>query len=175
MKCLLKHCLTGGGRSVAHVKENIRITEQGSTENIIEVKNIVKHFGSGKNVVKGVDDISFEIKYGETLGCVGESGCGKSTLGRTMIRLYEATAGEVFFEGKDIHKMNKRQLKTTRRDLQMIFQDPYASLNPRMTVEDIIGESIDVHRLLRGKERKNRIIELLELVGLRASHISRYP
>lgn len=160
---------------MAQTKEEQLTKKEETTDNIVEVKNIVKHFGSGRNVVKAVDGINFDIKYGETLGIVGESGCGKSTLGRTMIRLYEATAGEVFFEGKDIHKMNNRELKKTRRDLQMIFQDPYASLNPRMTVEDIIGESIDVHRLLRGKERKDRIIELLELVGLRASHISRYP
>src|SRR5690625_4942134 len=144
-------------------------------EHIIEVNHLVKHFGSGQSVVKAVDDVSFAIKYGETLGFVGESGCGKSTLGRTMIRRYEATSGKVFFEGKDIHQMNSKELKETRRDLQMIFQDPYASLNPRMTVEDIIGESIDVHRLLRGKERRERIVALLELVGLWASHISRYP
>ena len=160
---------------MAHTKEEQLTKKEKATDNIVEVKNLVKYFGTGRNVVKAVDGINFDIKYGETLGIVGESGCGKSTLGRTMIRLYEATAGEVFFEGKDIHKMNNRELKKTRRDLQMIFQDPYASLNPRMTVEDIIGESIDVHRLLRGKERKDRIIELLELVGLRASHISRYP
>lgn len=145
------------------------------TGNIVEVKNLVKYFGSGSNVVQAVDGVSFHIEYGETLGFVGESGCGKSTLGRTMIRLYEATAGEVYFEGKDIHRMTRKELKATRRDLQMIFQDPYASLNPRMTVEDIIGESIDVHRLVQGKERKERIIELLELVGLRPSHMNRYP
>lgn len=145
------------------------------TGNIVEVKNLVKYFGTGQSVVKAVDDLSFDIKYGETLGFVGESGCGKSTLGRTLMRLYEATDGEVLFEGKDIHQMTTRQLKPIRREIQMIFQDPYASLNPRMTVEEIIGESIDIHHLAHGKKRKERIQELLELVGLRPSHMNRYP
>ncbi|HLQ74198.1 MAG TPA: oligopeptide/dipeptide ABC transporter ATP-binding protein [Bacillota bacterium] len=145
------------------------------SENIIEVNHLVKHFGSGQSVVKAVDDVSFTMDYGETLGVVGESGCGKSTLGRTMMRLYEATEGSVYFEGKDIHSMSRKELLPLRRDIQMIFQDPYASLNPRMTVEEIIGESIDIHRLARGKERKERIKELLELVGLRPSHMNRYP
>lgn len=152
-----------------------RIVAQHQTSNIVEVKNLVKHFGSGSNTVQAVDDVSFNIKYGETLGFVGESGCGKSTLGRTMMRLYEATAGEVYFEGKDIHQMSRKKLKQMRRELQMIFQDPYASLNPRMTVEEIIGESLDIHGLARGKKRKERVRELLELVGLRASHMNRYP
>lgn len=143
--------------------------------NIVEVNNLVKYFGTGQSTVKAVDDISFDIKYGETLGFVGESGCGKSTLGRTLMRLYEATEGEVIFEGKDIHQMSRKQLKPIRREIQMIFQDPYASLNPRMTVEEIIGESIDIHRLAHGEKKKERIRELLELVGLRASHMNRYP
>lgn len=144
-------------------------------ENIMEIRNLTKHFRSGNSIVKAVDDISFDLTYGETLGFVGESGCGKSTLGRTMMRLYEATAGEVYFEGKDIYQMTRKQLKAIRRKIQMIFQDPYASLNPRMTVEEIIGESIDVHRLAHGKRRKKRIKQLLELVGLRSAHMNRYP
>lgn len=156
-------------------KINGQLYAEEQADNIVEVKNLMKHFGSGNNVVQAVDDVSFNIKYGETLGLVGESGCGKSTLGRTMTRLYEATSGKVFFEGEDIHQMSRKQLKRVRRDLQMIFQDPYASLNPRMTVEDIVGESIDVHRLFQGKERKEHIVELLELVGLRPSHMNRYP
>src|SRR5690625_3504944 len=144
-------------------------------EHIIEVNHLVKHFGSGQSVVKAVDDVSFAIKYGETLGFVGESGCGKSTLGRTIMRLYEATDGTVHFEGKDIHQMSRKEFKPIRREIQMMFQDPYASLNPRMTVEEIIGESIDIHGLAKGEKRKERIKELLELVGLRANHMNRYP
>lgn len=143
--------------------------------NIVEVKNLKKHFQAGKKVVQAVDNLTFNIKYGETLGVVGESGCGKSTLGRTMTRLYDATEGEVFFEGNDIHKVSRKKLKSIRSQMQMIFQDPYASLNPRMTVEDIIGESIDVHDLAKGKKRKKRIQELLEVVGLRPVHMNRYP
>lgn len=146
-----------------------------SNENIVSVRNLKKYFGSGKSTVKAVDGLTFDIKQGETLGFVGESGCGKSTFGRTMLRLYEATEGEVFFGDQDILKMSKRQLKHVRRDMQMIFQDPYASLNPRMTVEEIIGESMDVHGTRRRKEKKARIKELLELVGLSETHMNRYP
>ncbi len=143
---------------------------------LIKVENLKKYFNVGKNaVLKAVDGVSFEIKEGETLGLVGESGCGKSTTGRTMIRLYEATEGEVIFDGMNVHELDRQQLKKFTRQSQMIFQDPYASLNPRMTVTDIIGEGIDIHGLYKGKKRQERIYELLETVGLNREHASRFP
>ncbi len=143
---------------------------------VIEVKNLKKYFNVGPGLtLKAVDDLNFYIYEGETLGLVGESGCGKSTTGRTMIRLYDATAGEVLFEGKDVHKMSRAEHKDFTRHAQMIFQDPYASLNPRMTVGDIIGEGIDIHRIMGGKERMERIYNLLETVGLNREHASRFP
>ncbi|MFD2612795.1 ABC transporter ATP-binding protein [Paenibacillus gansuensis] len=147
------------------------------SENLIEVKNLSKHFNiGGGNTLKAVNDISFSIRKGETLGMVGESGCGKSTAGRTILRLYEPTSGEVKFEGKDIYKLSGNKMKALRRDMQMIFQDPYASLNPRMTVTDIIGEALDIHGLVNTKqERKKRVEELLDLVGLNPDHATRYP
>lgn len=143
---------------------------------LIEVNNLKKYFQvGGGNVLKAVDDLSFHIYEGETLGLVGESGCGKSTTGRTMIRLYDATGGEVLFDGKDVHKMSKQEHKEFTKQAQMIFQDPYASLNPRMTVGDIIGEGIDIHGIMAGKERMERIYNLLETVGLNREHASRFP
>ncbi|MGC4375395.1 oligopeptide/dipeptide ABC transporter ATP-binding protein [Fictibacillus sp. Mic-4] len=147
-------------------------------EKLLEVKNLKKHFKvDRKAVLKAVDDVSFDIYKGETLGLVGESGCGKSTTGRTIIRLYEATDGEVLYEGKNVHgKKSARELKEFNRKMQMIFQDPYASLNPRMTVKDIIAEGIDIHRLAKNsKERNERVYELLETVGLNKDHANRYP
>ncbi|MEC1769875.1 ABC transporter ATP-binding protein [Schinkia azotoformans] len=147
-------------------------------EKLVEVKNLKKYFKVGKHqVLHAVDNLTFDIYKGETLGLVGESGCGKSTTGRTIIRLYEATAGEVLFEGINVHgKQTKENLKKLNRKMQMIFQDPYASLNPRMTVMDIIAEGIDIHRLANGpKERKDKIYELLETVGLNREHANRYP
>ncbi|WP_049773884.1 ABC transporter ATP-binding protein [Halanaerobium hydrogeniformans] len=126
--------------------------------------------------VKAVDDISFYVNDGETLGLVGESGCGKSTTGRTILRLLEATAGEVLFEGRDVMALTKSQLIEIRRDMQIIFQDPYASLNPRMTVADIVGEPIDIHKLAKNKkDRNNKVKEILENVGLGAEYMNRYP
>ncbi|SDM59501.1 oligopeptide/dipeptide ABC transporter, ATP-binding protein, C-terminal domain-containing protein [Fictibacillus solisalsi] len=147
-------------------------------EKLLEVKNLKKHFNVGKNaVLKAVDNVSFDIYKGETLGLVGESGCGKSTTGRTIIRLYEATGGNVTFEGEDVHgKKSRKELKSFNRRMQMIFQDPYASLNPRMTIKDIIAEGIDIHGLAKNdKERMERVYELLETVGLNRAHASRYP
>lgn len=143
---------------------------------ILEVKNLKKHFdvGSGK-LLKAVDGINFAIKRGETFGLVGESGCGKSTAGRTIIRLYEATSGEVIFNGENIYKLRGDKLKAFNRSMQMVFQDPYASLNPRMTIENIIGEGIDIHGLASGKERKERIYKLLRDVGLNEEHAGRFP
>jgi len=143
---------------------------------LIQVNKLKKYFNVGAGLtLKAVDDVSFDIYEGETLGLVGESGCGKSTTGRTMIRLYEATGGKVLFDGKDVHSMSRAEQKEFTKQAQMIFQDPYASLNPRMTVGDIIGEGIDIHGLSSGKDRMARIFELLQTVGLNKEHASRFP
>lgn len=143
---------------------------------LIEVKDLKKYFYVGGNaVLKAVDGLNFFIREGETLGLVGESGCGKSTAGRTIIRLYEATGGEVIFDGINVHKLDRKQAKDFTKKAQMIFQDPYASLDPRMTVGDIIGEGIDIHNLYTGKERMERIYELLHTVGLNREHANRFP
>jgi oligopeptide/dipeptide ABC transporter ATP-binding protein len=152
-------------------------------KNLLEVNNLKKYFPVKAGIfkrtvahVKAVDDISFAVKEGETLGLVGESGCGKSTTGRTILRLLEATEGEVLFEGKDVMSLNKTQLREIRRDMQIIFQDPYASLNPRMTVADIVGEPLDIHKLAANKkERNKRVKEILENVGLGEEYMNRYP
>lgn len=143
---------------------------------LIEVKNLSKFFNVGNGLVlKAVDNLSFFIREGETLGLVGESGCGKSTTGRTIIRLYDPTEGDVIFEGKNVSKLSKAEHKEFTKDAQMIFQDPYASLNPRMTVGDIVGEGLDIHKMMTGEKRQARIYELLELVGLNREHASRFP
>lgn len=151
-------------------------------ENLIEVKGLKQYFTKtsgllGKNVqyIKAVDDISFYIKKGETLGLVGESGCGKSTTGRTLIKLYEPTAGKIIFDGEDITNYNVRQMLPFRKRMQMVFQDPYASLDSRMTVNEIIGEAIETHNIATGKEKNERIYDLLDKVGLMRDHASRYP
>lgn len=151
-------------------------------EILLEVKNLKKYFPVNKGFfkkdiqqVKAVDDVSFFIRKGETLGLVGESGCGKSTTGRTIIKLYEPTAGEVIFNGTEIGRLNQKEIKPYRKKIQMIFQDPYASLNSRMTVGDIIGEPLDIHNLAAGKERLEKIHELLKTVGLNPDHAARYP
>lgn len=147
-------------------------------EKLVEVKHLKQYFNNGKpNMVKAIDDISFDIYQGETLGFVGESGCGKSTTGRTIIRLYDATDGEVLFKGESVHgKKSKKKLKDMNRKMQMIFQDPYASLNPKMKVVDIIAEGIDNHGLTKtNKERLERVYHLLETVGLNREHANRYP
>lgn len=147
-----------------------------SNEAFLEVKNLKKYFEIGKHAtLKAVDGVSFTINKGETLGLVGESGCGKTTCGRTIIGLYEPTGGEILFEGKNISKQGTKQREAFARTAQMIFQDPYASLNPRMTVGDIVAEGIDIHRLYQGKDRTNKIYELLNLVGLNKEHASRFP
>ena len=151
--------------------------------NLLEVKNLkvhfpVKHglFSRVRAYVKAVDDVSLTVVPGETVGLVGESGCGKTTLGRAIVRLIEPTAGEILFEGEEITNVSQAELRRRRRRFQMIFQDPYGSLNPRMTVEQIVGEAIDIHDLAESSSaRRKRIIELLEAVGLNSTHIQRYP
>lgn len=145
-------------------------------EVLIEVKNLKKHFKVGRGkTLKAVDGVTFDIYKGETIGLVGESGCGKTTCGKTVMGLYGATDGEVLFDGVDIHKLSKKERKSFTRKAQIIFQDPYSSLNPRMTVEDIIGEGIDIHGLYKGEERRDKVHELLELVGLNKEHSLRFP
>lgn len=149
-----------------------------SDKKLLEIKHLKQYFNPGKaNEVKAIDDVSFDIYKGETLGLVGESGCGKSTTGRTIIRLYDATDGEVLYDGVNVHgKKSKKELKEFNRKMQMIFQDPYASLNPRMKVMDIIAEGLDIHGLVKNdSERKKRVYELLETVGLNKEHANRYP
>ncbi len=147
-------------------------------EKLLEIKNLKKHFyikgeKRGHNELRAVEDVSLDIYKGETLGLVGESGSGKTTIGRTILRLYEPTSGNILYDGKDITKV---KVKPYRRKMQYIFQDPYASLDPRMTVGDIIGEPIDIHELAKDKnERKERIFKLLEEVGLNNEHAMRYP
>jgi oligopeptide transport system ATP-binding protein len=151
-------------------------TQTQDKEVILSVKNLKKHFVvGGGQVVQAVDGVTFDVYRGETLGLVGESGCGKSTIGRTLIRLYGVTDGSVEFKGKNVHELKGQELKTFNRQMQMIFQDPYASLNPRMTVMDIIAEGIDIHGLASGQERRKRVIELLKVVGLNEEHADRFP
>lgn len=149
---------------------------------LLEIRNLKKHFPVGqalfsrnKDVVKAVDGVNLRVEQGETLGLVGESGCGKSTLGRAILRLIEPTEGEVYFEGKNLLAMSQRELRDMRRQMQIIFQDPYASLNPRMRVGDIVGEGLEIHKIARGKAKRDRVIELLRQVGLREDHYDRYP
>jgi oligopeptide transport system ATP-binding protein len=158
-------------------------THGNGTDDLIQVRNLQMHFPVTKGIIlqrqvgaiKAVDGLSFAIKKGETLGLVGESGCGKSTAGRAILQLYHPTGGEVIFQGTDLTKLKGEEMRRMRRKVQMIFQDPYASLNPRMTVGDIIGEPIKVHNLRQGKEVRTRVQELLQLVGLNPYFINRYP
>jgi len=149
---------------------------------LLEIRGLKKYFPVGgglfsrrKGAVRAVDGVDLTVEAGETLGLVGESGCGKSTLGRAILRLIEPTAGEVVFEGKNLSKLSPRELRDMRREMQIIFQDPYASLNPRMRVGDIVGEGLEIHKLAAGRKKRDRVMELLKQVGLRQEHYDRYP
>ncbi len=144
-------------------------------EVLIDIQNLKKHFGGGKFPVRAVDGVNFAIYKGETLGLVGESGSGKSTIGRMLIRLIDPTEGEIHYKGKDLAKISQSEMRPLRAQLQMIFQDPYASLNPRMRIKNVLNEALDTHGLAQGAARNPRISELLELVGLRAEYADRYP
>ena len=158
------------------------MSEENKKEPILRVEDLKVHFNAGgglfkkKKIVKAVDGVSFEIMEGETFGLVGESGCGKSTTGRAIVKIYNPTEGKIYYKGEDITSIKGDDLKEFRRNVQMIFQDPYASLNPRMTVGEIIREPMDIHKIYKTKEeRENRVRELLEVVGLKPDHIRRYP
>ncbi|NLI90298.1 MAG: ATP-binding cassette domain-containing protein [Epulopiscium sp.] len=147
-----------------------------SQEPLISVKDIKKHFQVESGSLKAVDGISFDIYPGETFGLVGESGCGKSTAGRTIMRLYEPTDGELMFKGNNIYELSKKEMQDVRKNFQMIFQDPYACLNPKMNVEDIVAEPLDIHNIYTNREERHRkVVELLELVGLGNEHAMRFP
>ena len=146
------------------------------SDTILEVKHLKKYFNTPKGTLHAVDDVSFTLERGKTLGIVGESGCGKSTTGRALLRLIEPTAGEVIFNGEDITKKNKEQMRLLRREMQLIFQDPYASLDPRKTVSEIIGEPLKLQKLIPdAKKRAERVHELMEVVGLADRLINTYP
>lgn len=161
------------------------MTTNGNPQNdiLLQIENLKMYFPITQGIIfqrhvgdiKAVDGLTFNVKRGETLGLVGESGCGKSTTGRAILQLYRPTAGRVLFEGTDLTALKGESLRRMRRRIQMIFQDPYASLNPRMTVGSIIGEPLEVHNILSGKARRERVKELLEIVGLNPYFINRYP
>jgi peptide/nickel transport system ATP-binding protein len=149
---------------------------------LLEIRNLKKYFPvpggllrRGREVVKAIDDVSFDVDEGETVGLVGESGCGKTSLGRCLVRLTEPTGGTVTFDGQELAALSASEMRDVRRKMQMIFQDPYASLNPRMRVGEIIGEGLRIHGLAKGRDLKLRVLELLKRVGLREEYYGRYP
>src|SRR6266571_5601515 len=157
--------------------------QTGDTDVLLRVENLVKYFpiaatrlfGRQRDAVHAVDGVSLEIRKGETLGLVGETGCGKSTLARCVARLYDITSGRVIFDGQDISTWSARRMRPLRREIQMIFQDPYGSLNPRRRVGSIIGDPFAIHNIAKGAERKERVQHLMELVGLNPEHYNRFP
>jgi oligopeptide/dipeptide ABC transporter ATP-binding protein len=155
---------------------NLPVPPTVQRETLVSVRDLVKHFPveGSTDVVRAVDGVSFEIFAGETLGLVGESGCGKSTVGRCMLRLIEPTSGHIYFEGRDILALNKKELREIRREMQIIFQDPYASLNPRMKIGDIVGEPLVIHNQGTKSERRDRVAALLRRVGLDPDYVNRY-
>ncbi len=153
---------------------------------LLKLEGLVKHYDSRRGIwgtltgnpgalVQAVNGVSLTVRRGETLGVIGESGCGKSTLGRAILRLHEPTSGKVLFDGVDVTALDREGLLRMRRRMQMVFQDPYASLNPRKTVLDILGSALEIHGIAKGAERKSRVVAMLENVGLRAGHVGRYP
>lgn len=148
---------------------------------LIDVRNLKKYFKSKggflkkAELVRAVDDVTFEIEEGETLGLVGESGCGKSTCGKTILRLLNPTEGELYFDGVNLFELSQREMNKMRQQMQIIYQDPYSSLDPRMTVGDTIAEPLEVHKVMKGEEKENRVLELIEKVGLDPEHVNRYP
>jgi oligopeptide/dipeptide ABC transporter ATP-binding protein len=143
---------------------------------LVEISDLIKHFpASGKQMVRAVDGVSFTINRGETLGLVGESGCGKTTIGRTILRLIEPTGGRICFDGRNLLELNRTEMRELRRRMQIIFQDPYSSLNPRMRIGDIIGEPLAIHKTGDRRERRDRVAELLTVVGLDPDYAGRYP
>ena len=155
--------------------ENNEILRLVNVKTYYETGKSFLNIGGGQNVIKAVDSVSFSLKQGETLGLVGESGCGKSTLGRTILRLEKAYDGEIWYRGRNILALPEEEMRSLRREMQIIFQDPYSSLNPKMTVGEIVGEPMLVHKINSRSQRAKRVSELLEMVGLRNYHAKRYP
>lgn len=146
-----------------------------NSKNIVETENLKKYFESKRGAVRAVDDVNINVEYGETLGVVGESGCGKTTLGRTILRLLNPTSGKIIFEGKDVTSIDGEELRAYRKKMNIVFQDPAASLNPQMTVFDHLSRPLEIHNLATGDEKIARIIDILNTMGLKAEHMIRYP
>ncbi|MGI2329174.1 ABC transporter ATP-binding protein [Planococcus sp. YIM B11945] len=153
----------------------ISVNEKTKQKELLKVENLTKHFASGNQLVKAVDGVSFTIREGETLGLVGESGCGKSTTGRLTLRLIEPTSGSVEFDEKEITTISRRKMKQHQKDMQIIFQDPFASLDPRKTIGETIARPLAIHKIVPPKERFGRVLELMERVGLDPKWVNRYP